>query len=68
MIWKNNDLTLLVRYYENSSNPALATYLGRSVDAIEHKARRVRLSKSRNFSRKHDVVISNTGRRRRIEF
>lgn len=66
MIWKNNDMVLMNRYYANSSNVALAAYLDRSVDAVEHKARRVRLSKNRNFNRNHNVVVSITGRRRRV--
>jgi len=66
MIWKNNDMTLMNRYYANSSNVALADYLDRSVDAVEHKARRTGLSKNRDFNRANDVLVDDNGRRRRF--
>ena len=67
MIWRNNDLNQMERYYANSSNGALATLLGRTRASIEHKARRIGLHKV-NPNAKHDknVVISAKGRKRSV--
>jgi len=66
MTWNKRDITLMHRYYRKSCNRALSALLGRSVDSIEHKARRVGLNKAADYNRRDDMVIAANNRKRKL--
>ena len=64
--WSSNEVNKLARYYGNSSNQAIANYLGRTTIAVRRKANREGLRKFMGASRNPHVVISTSGRRRHV--
>lgn len=64
--WNRQEVDKLARYYANSSNHAIAVYLGRTPISVKRKAHRLGLHKNSGFSRNPWRVISMNGRKRNV--
>lgn len=64
--WTNREVSMLRRYYGNSSNRAIGNYIGRTAIAVKRKANRLGLRKNSGASRHVHMVISALGRRRYV--